>query len=536
MSNREKGHGMAWSVAGMAVVLASVLAFMVPQAVAQTASGDNPDSDTRLYLGELDNTFRFILQNYVDKPDAKKLYEGAMKGMFEALGDPYSYFLDEGLMSDMTDLTSGQFGGVGLYISKQVRDPKKGDDQPLYIEVESPIEDTPGAKYGIQAGDLIVKINGESTVPLSSSEAQQKIRGPVGSTVVLSIRRGEAEFDASLVRARIEIPTVKHALIPTAKGNIAYLRIIEFTSQTKAAFDEAIKSFDKEGYRALIIDVRNDGGGVFQAVVQVADSLIDSGVIVSTKGRNPFENSVDLARHDVEVSQDKPIILLINKGSASASEILAGALKDNKRAYLVGENTYGKGSVQQIYSDDSTDSTGYRMTIARYYTPSDENIDKTGIPPDLEVKEPEFTEAQAADLSKLYDSGELDAFSKAHPDASVDERNAFADSLSRRYALPGRVLRILVKNQLGRTKPAPVYDLEFDDALNTAIKLIDDPNYPKLLADVKTVKELVEAKKAALAAKAAAAAGTQSGSTSSDSASTGSTGTQPPLPAPAPKN
>jgi carboxyl-terminal processing protease len=530
MSKRENGHKIAWSAAGVALVLVSALAFSVPSAFAQTASASSgaaaaSETDTKRYIGELGDTFRFILQNYVDQPEAKKLYEGAMKGMFDALNDPYSTFLDEGLMSDMSDITNGQFGGVGLYIAKQAKDPKKGDDQPLYIEVESPIEDTPGAKYGIQSGDLILKVDGESTIPLTSFQAQQKIRGPVGSTVVLTIRRGEAEFDASLVRAIVEIPTVKRALIPTSSGNIAYLRIIEFTAQTKAAFDEAIRSFNKEGYRALIIDVRNDGGGLLQAVIQVSDALLDSGTIVSTKGRNPFENSINRAKPDLSVPKDKPVILLINKGSASASEILAGALKDNKRAYLVGENSYGKGSVQQIYS---ADSTGYKMTIARYYTPSDQNIDKTGIPPDLEVKEPDLTDAQSAELTKLYDSGELEAYAKAHPEASVDDRNAFAASLGKRYALPDRILRILAKNQLERTKTAPVYDLEFDSALNAAIKLIDDPNYQQLLASAKTVKELVGTKKAALDAAAAAV---------KENAAAGQASAGPAaLPAPEPKN
>jgi carboxyl-terminal processing protease len=528
MSKSENGRKIAWSAVGAVVVLSAAFAFAVPPAVAQTAAassgGTASDADTRRYIGELGDTFRFILQNYVDQPEAKKLYEGAMKGMFEALSDPYSTFLDEGLMSDMTDITAGQFGGVGLYIAKQAKDPKKGDDQPLYIEVESPIEDTPGAKYGIQSGDLILKIDGESTTPLSSFQAQQKIRGPVGSTVVLTIRRGEAEFEASLVRAVIEIPTVKSALIPTAKGNIAYLRIIEFTAQTKAAFDEAIKSFNKEGYRALILDVRNDGGGLLQAVIQVSDALLDSGTIVSTKGRNPFENSINRAKSDLAVPKDKPVILLINKGSASASEILAGALKDNKRAYLVGENTYGKGSVQQIYS---VDPTGYKLTIARYYTPSDQNIDKTGIPPDLEVKDPDLTEAQSAELTKLYESGELEAYSKAHGDASADDRNTFAAALGKRYALPDRILRILVKNQLERTKIAPVYDLEFDTALNSAIKLMDDPAYPQLLGASKTVKELVGTKKAALDAAAAAAKDKAAGSAPAAPAA---------LPSPEPKN
>jgi carboxyl-terminal processing protease len=521
MNEPARKHRLAWSAIVVTMVLFSVIASSVPKAFAQDQ--DDETQSMKRYIGELGDTFRFVLQHYVDQPDAKKLYEGAMKGLFEALNDPYSTFLDENLLSDMTDITSGQFGGVGLYISKQAKDPKKPEDNPRYIEIVSPIEDTPGAKYGLLSGDLILKIDGESTVPLSSFQAQQKIRGAVGSSVVLTIRRGEAEFDASLVRAIIEIPTVKSALIPTQSGNIAYLRIIEFTAQTKAAFDEAVKTFNAAGYRALIIDVRNDGGGLLQAVIQVADALIDSGVIVSTKGRDPYENSVSRATHGLSVPKDRPIILLINKGSASASEILAGALKDNKRAYLVGENSYGKGSVQQIYP---IDKTGYKMTTARYYTPSDENIDKTGIPPDLEVKDPDLTETQAADLSKLLDSGKLEAFAKAHPEATVAERNAFAASLGNSYSLPERVLKILVKNQLERTKIAPVYDLEFDSVLNAAIKLIDDPNYPKLLEEAKSVRELVEAKKAA-DPKGQAGAKQGAGAQASDKAA---------LPAPEPQN
>ena len=170
-------------------------------------------------MGELGDTFRFVLQNYVDQPDAKKLYEGAMKGMFEALGDPYSVFLDENMLSDMTDITSGQFGGVGLYIDKQAKDPKKADDQPLYIEIVSPIEDTPGAKYGLQSGDLIIKIDGEDTVPPKLLRGPAEDHGARSAAPSSSrIRRGEAEFDATLVRAVVEIPTVKSALIPTPDG------------------------------------------------------------------------------------------------------------------------------------------------------------------------------------------------------------------------------------------------------------------------------------------------------------------------------
>ena len=179
--------------------------------------------------------------------------------------------------------------------------------------------------------------------------------------------------------------------------------------------------------------------------------------------------------------------------------------------------------MQQIYP---LDKTGYKMTTARYYTPSDENIDKTGIPPDLEIKDPDLTEAQSADLTKLFDSGKLEAFAKAHPEATVAERNTFAASLAQGYSLPERVLRILVKNQLWRTKVAPVYDLEFDSALNAAIKLIDDPNYPRLLAEARSVRDLVEAKKAA---DPKAQAGVKK-------TTAAPAGEKSPLPAPEPKN
>ncbi len=252
-----RGHRIAWGVAAVFMVLVSAFSVTAPRAFAQT--NEQTAAEARRYTEILQNTFNFILQDYVDAPDPKKLYEGAMKGMFESLGDPYSVFLDEAMLSDMTDVTSGEFGGVGLYISKQASDPALGPNQNLYIEVVSPIEDTPGFKAGIKPGDLITKIDGEPTAHLTVEEAQKRIRGPEGSTVLLTIQRGKAsEFDVRLVRAQIEIPTVKSALIPTPKGNIAYLRIIEFTAATKARVDDAIDAFNKEGYRAMIVDVRTD--------------------------------------------------------------------------------------------------------------------------------------------------------------------------------------------------------------------------------------------------------------------------------------
>ncbi len=514
----EGGHPVAWRIAGAAVLLASALVAFAPEAVAQ-GPASKADADAKRYASQLSETFRHVLQDYVDQPDAAAVFEGAMRGMLDSLGDPWSTYLDEAAMSDMKGITTGGYAGVGCYISKQSIDPAKGEDQARYIEIVSPIEGTPAWRAGLKPGDLIMKIDGESTLPLSSTEAQKLIQGPAGTAVVLTIKRGdEAPFEAAIVRARVEIPAVKHAMIKTASGNVAYLRIVDFTLAAKARLYDAIRDLDSQGYKAMILDLRNNPGGLLDSAVAVADAFLDSGAIVSTRGRDALDDSISVAKADLAVPKDKPIVVLINRGSASASEILAGALKDNKRAYLVGETSYGKAKVQQIFDFGDT---GYKITTARYYTPSGENIDKIGIPPDLEVKDPELTETESQALSKLLATGKVAAFAKANPNADAAARNSFAASLAKEgYALPERILRILVSNELERTRMPAVYDLEFDTALNAALAVLANPKYPELLASAKTLREMV-------AERAAAGTGTE------DARKSGSAGN---LPSPEPKD
>jgi carboxyl-terminal processing protease len=514
---RDTKHNSVWRIAGAAVVLVSALTALVPQAVAQSAAAKS-DAEARRYAERLSDTYRYILEHYVDQPDAAKVFEGAMKGMLDSLGDTWSSYIDEATMRDLRGITTGGYAGVGCYISKQAKDPTKGEDQTLYIEIVSPIEGTPAWKAGLKPGDVITKIDGESTAKLSSSDAQKRIQGQAGTAVVLTIKRGDEEaFDVAIVRAQVEIPAVKHAIIPTQSGNVAYVRIIDFTLAAKARLYDAIKDLDaRGGYKAMILDVRNNPGGLLDSAIDIADAFLDSGVIVSTRGRDVLDEVTYRAKSDLAVPKNKPLVLLINKGSASASEILAGALKDNKRAYIIGETSYGKAKVQQIFTFGDT---GYRLTTARYYTPSGENIDKIGIPPDMEVKEPALSDAEAEIVSRLLATGKIAAFAKANPNADVAARNAFADKLAKEgYALPIRTLRILVANELERTRMPQVYDLEFDTALNAALSVLADPKYPELLANTKTLHQMV-AERAGLKAD---------GSTQ-----TGSSGT---LPLPEPKN
>lgn len=488
-SPRGKNDRVAWTAVIAVLVLCTVLSVSVPSAFAQTQA-----SDAQKYSSLFQNVYSFVLQNFVDEVDPRVLYEGAMKGMLDALKDPYSTFLDTSAMSDLQDTTVGQYGGVGLYISKTPPSSRLPGEEP-WVEVVSPIEDTPGWRAGIQPGDWISEIDGISTAPLDMAEVLKKIRGAPGSTVVFTIRRGEnITFPVALVRALIEVPSVKRAMIPSRTG---YLRIIEFSPQTTARVKEAVEDFKAQGARALVVDLRNNPGGLLSSVIDTADLFLDSGVIVSTKSRTPYENQVYRAKSVLTVPKDWPVVVLINRGSASASEILAGALKDQKRAYLIGERSYGKGAVQQIFP---LGETGFKLTMSRYYTPSDANIDKVGIFPDLEVKEPELTEEESAELSRLLEQRVFANFAKEKPGATEAERKAFVRKLrDSGVKLSDRLLDRLVRNELQRTTIAPAYDLDYDIQLQEALKLIDQGRIPELISGSRTVRESQELAAAATA-------------------------------------
>jgi carboxyl-terminal processing protease len=432
----------------------------------------------------MQNVFDFIQRHYVEEVDAKKIFEGAMQGMFDALGDPYSAFLPESEMIDLNDTTQGNFGGVGLYISKPVGE--RADGKPPYAEVASPIEDTPGWRAGINPGDYIIEVNGEPTDILSLDEVVSRLRGPVGVSVKLLIRRGDTlEFPVTLTRAIIEVPTTKFAMI----NDIGYLKLLTFTPNTVNRAQEAINEFKARKYRAVILDLRNNYGGLLNSAVGISSLFLDGGTVVTTKSRIPSENVVFNTRGRNAVPLNIPVIVLINRGSASASEIVAGALKDRGRAYLIGEKSYGKGSVQQVYP---IDKAGFKITTARYYTPSDVNIDKIGIPPDLEVKFPEFTEEDTAKLNELIKSNKIPVFAAANPQAGSVQVENFADTLSKDYKLDSQLLRRLIRNELNRTTIAPVYDLEYDVQLQKAVEILQNGSYRSLMGTTKTLKALQE--------------------------------------------
>jgi len=293
------------------------------------------------------------------------------------------------------------------------------------------------------------------------------------------------EFPLTITRAIIEVPTVKHAMI----GDTGYLKLITFTPMTANRARAAINDFRANNYKTLILDLRNNYGGRLDSAIDIANLFLDGGLVVRTRSRIPSENRDFNARRSSLVPANIPVIVLINRGSASASEIVAGALKDRGRAYLVGENTFGKGSVQQVFP---LNNIGYKMTTARYFTPSDVNIDKIGIPPDREIRFPEFTEEDADRMNRLINDNKIPSFAEQTPRASAAQVDAYARLLESEYDLDLTLLRRLIRNELNRTTIAPVYDLEYDIQLQEAINIFHSGNFQNLMQNAKSLKTLQE--------------------------------------------
>jgi len=464
---------------------------LIPGASAQgNAQSPNLSSQAQVrnYSNIMQNVFDFILRSYVDEVDPQVVFEGAMNGMFNALDDPYSTFLTESDMKDMGDTTQGRFGGVGLNITQSVG--PRPDGKPRYVEVASPIEDTPGWRAGINPGDFIKEINGILTDTLTMEEVLGMLRGTPGESVKLVIKRGEKmEFPITITRALIEVPTVKHAMI----GDTGYLKLLTFTPYSADRARDAIAEFKENNYKSLILDLRNNYGGLLESAVQISNLFLDGGLVVRIRSRVRTENRDFNANFSTLVPADIPVIVLINKGSASASEIVAGALKDRGRAYLVGENTFGKGSVQQVIPYGGV---GFKITTARYFTPSDVNIDKVGIPPDRAVSFPEVTEDDAVHLNELINANKIPQFAEKNPKATAAQIDTFAKTLSTEYKLDLPLLRRLVRNELNRTSFAPVYDLEYDIQLLEAVNIFKSGTYKNLMQNAKTLKVLREEQEA----------------------------------------
>ena len=325
---------------------------------------------------ELLNLFGEVMErakmSYVEEIDDKQLIESAINGMLVSL-DPHSSYLDAQSFKYMNEQTKGKFGGLGIEVTME-----QG-----VVKVVSPIDDTPAAKAGIKPGDYIANIDGEQVMGMTLNDAVDKMRGKVGTKVKLTIRRlNEKPFDVTLKREEVKIQSVKNDL---KDDEVAYIRITSFSEDTDKMVEKAVKKAQKElkgKLKGLVIDVRNNPGGLLDQAVNISDLFLNQGEIVSTRSRNE-EDTVKYTANPGDIAENLPIVILINDGSASASEIVAGALQDHKRAVVLGEKSFGKGSVQTVIPLGKYGAM--RLTTARYYTPSGRSIQATGIVPDVEV-------------------------------------------------------------------------------------------------------------------------------------------------------
>ena len=314
-----------------------------------------------------------INKEYVDEINQSDSMDSAINGLLQSL-DPYSGYMSPEIFNEMQTETSGEFGGLGIEVTMESG----------VVKVISPIDDTPASKAGIKAGDYIVKINNIQVQGKSLSEAVELMRGPVGSAIDLTIRRrGEKKaLTFNVTREIIQIKSVKAELL---EKNIGYIRLTSFNENSAGQIKKEISRFEKnKNLKAYILDLRNNPGGLLSQAIKISDFFLDNGEIVSTKSRQQSENRKWFAKKG-DLTKGKTILVLINYGSASASEIVAGALKDHKRAILIGENSYGKGSVQSIIP--LKNKGAIRLTVAKYYLPSGESISEVGVSPDIEIDE-----------------------------------------------------------------------------------------------------------------------------------------------------
>ncbi|MCL5289670.1 MAG: S41 family peptidase [Bacillota bacterium] len=364
----------------LAIVLVS-MAFVILLLLGGTVAGNYKG------LGNLIKVVTLVKSQYLFEVAPEKMVEGAIKGVVESLDDPYSVYLDKKTYSSLQEQIRGSFGGIGVLVGLKDH----------YLTVVKPFPNTPAAEKGIKAGDIIVQIGDKSTKDMDTETAVGLMRGPVGSEVVLIIKReGKEPFPVSITRQEINVPTVEGRMLPN-ENNVAYMVISQFTEHTGEEFLQSLEDLKKEGMEGLVLDLRDNPGGELNSAIKIADQFLAKGPIVHIDYRIGRDHTFNAEPDKL----DLPLVLLVNKGSASASEILAGAVKDAGVGTLVGTKTFGKGVVQTVFPLDN--GAGLKLTTARYLTPEKQDIHKKGISPDvvLDQEPDEKTDKQLETAVKL---------------------------------------------------------------------------------------------------------------------------------------
>ncbi len=434
------------------VTLSAVAGLTTVVNVTRTYSATSANSEIYKQLDLFGDVLERVRTDYVEKPDDSKLIESAINGMLSSL-DPHSAFLNRKHFSDMQVQTRGEFGGLGIEVTMENN----------IVKVVAPIDETPAARAGVMANDLITHLDGEQIVGLTLEQAVEKMRGKVGTAITLTIqRRGNDDpIELRIVRDRIRINAVR----ARAEGDIAYIRITTFNEQTHANLVSSVERLKKEipNLKGFIIDLRNNPGGLLDQAIAVADDFLERGAIVLTKGRNLEETQRSNARPG-DITDAKRILVLINGGSASASEIVAGALQDHNRALVIGTRSFGKGSVQTIIPLGQNGAI--RLTTARYYTPSGRSIQAKGIDPDV-IVEQELPDELKARMSKEKPRGEASLRGHLKGDGSKEKEESGSNSYVPPEADKDQQLQYAIKLMRGEIPEPPPRPADTSSATDT---------------------------------------------------------------------
>ncbi|MGF1501669.1 MAG: S41 family peptidase [Paracoccaceae bacterium] len=404
----------------LALLVGTAVGAILPHVAQTSFAQENSARNTYEYLDLFGSIFERVRSAYVEEVDEQELIEAAIDGMLASL-DPHSSYLAPESFEDMREQTKGEFGGLGIEVTMENS----------FVKVVAPIDDTPAANAGLEAGDFITHIDGESVLGLTLSDAVERMRGPVGSEITITVsREGEEEpFDVTIVRDIITIRAVRSRV----EGDIGVLRITTFNENTTDSLEEAIREvreqIGEDAIQGYVIDLRNNPGGLLSEAISVADTFLEEGEIVSTRGRN-LEEADRRNAQPGDFTDGKPLVVLINEGSASASEIVAGALQDQRRAIVVGAKSFGKGSVQTVMR--LGDKGAMKLTTARYYTPSGRSIQALGIEPDILVEERRIAEAEDDQQRRLR--SEADLRGSLSNELSDEERQQLEEERARHEA------------------------------------------------------------------------------------------------------
>ncbi len=439
-------------------------------ALFSSSDADSPD-EISYNMQKLELLYRLVERDFLFDIDHKNVYEEMAKGLFEGLKDEYSAYIISKESSDFSENTTGEYSGIGAYISKNYLEYRDFTRPETYmIQITSVFPGSPAEHAGLMSGDLISHIDGEAVDDLEADDSSKKLKGKPGTIVQLTVVRGNISFEVDVTRQTVQVPTVSS---DTIQGDIGYLQITQFTESTaQQVYDEFVR-MNLDTLSALIIDLRNNPGGIVDATLRIADMILDDGKIVQIHAKDESKQRVYIASEDLVVPKDIPIVLLVNGGSASSSEILAGALKDNRRAVLIGSTTFGKGLIQVV---SPFDDGYYTLTWSQYRTPLGNDIHKVGIPVDIEMEETMVTEEQMETYLDFISSEATNEFAAAHPEGTEEDYRTYLEEVvPEEGGISDSVFRLVLRRAYLRDLPfddRPVADVEFDTVLKRAVQYI----------------------------------------------------------------